>query len=293
MTNKQYHQPVLVKEVIEALRVEAGGKYIDATLGGGGHTEIILKKGGRVLGIDRDREAIDYVEERSKRWIENGKLKLVNSNFDQLAEITDEPRSDWSEVDGVLFDLGISSHQVDVASRGFAFQLEGPLDMRMDSALSVTAADLINALSEKELKSLFFKFGGEIRAGAISRAVVEARKEKKIKTTQELVKIIEEVVRTKSRLHPATKVFMALRIVVNDELNSLTKALPQAVELLKKGGRVVVISFHDGEDRIVKNFVKKNELLKVVNKKPIVAGQIEIISNPRSRSAKLRVAEKI
>lgn len=304
MINKQYHTPVLMAEVMEGLRVREGGRYVDATVGGGGHTEKILEKGGKVLGIDRDNDAINYVGEKLKRWIENGKLKIEKANFDRLSEIieektdchgssADEPRNDWRKVDGILFDLGISSHQIGTAGRGFAFQLTGPLDMRMDSVLSVTAADLVNALSEKELKSLFFKFGGEIRAGAISRAIVESRKNKRIETTRELAEIIEKVVRIKDRLHPATKTFMALRIAVNDELNSLKRALPQAVELLVGGGRLAVISFHDGEDRIVKNFIRKNELLKKVNKKPIVSEQSEIISNPRARSAKLRVAEKI
>lgn len=279
---------------MKKLNIKSEGRYIDATVGGGGHAEKILESGGKVLGIDRDREAIDYVSEKLAKWMEKGNLKLKNSNFNELWEIA--VKNDWQNVDGVLFDLGISSHQIDTAGRGFAFQLEGPLDMRMDAGLSVTAADLVNALSEKELKDLFFRFGGEKKAGLISRAIAEARKRKKIETTRELVEVIERVIPVTARrrkLHPATKVFMALRIAVNDEPNSLKKALPQAVELLVKGGLLAVISFHDGEDRIVKNFIKRSEFLKIINKKPVTAGQTEIAHNPRARSAKLRAAEKI
>lgn len=286
-----YHISVLLNEVMEGLNIKAGGRYIDATLGGGGHTEKILERGGKVLGIDRDKEAMDYVSGKLAKWMENGNLRLENANFDQLKEIAE--KNDWRNAQGILFDLGVSSHQIDTAFRGFSFQSEGPLDMRMDMTLSVTAADLVNALSEKELKDLFFRFGGEKKSGLIARAIVETRKKRKIKTTRELAEAIERVIKNNDRLHPATKVFMALRIVVNDELNSLEKALPQAVELLVKGGRLVVISFHEGEDRIVKNFFRRNELLKMINKKPIMVERIEIISNPRARSAKLRVAEKI
>lgn len=291
MIIKQYHQPVLVKEVIAGFKVEAEGRYIDATVGGGGHTEEILKKGGKVLGIDRDREAIDYVSKKFNRWIEQGNLKLENTNFSHLGEAA--VKNGWKKADGVLFDLGMSSHQINTTSRGFSFQSNGPLDMRMDSELAVKASDLVNALSEKELGNLFMGIGGEKKARLISRAIVKARKIKRIETTRDLVEVIEGVVKRDGHLHPATKIFMALRMAVNNELDSLEEALPQAVDLLAGGGRLAVISFHDGEDQIVKNFIKGNEFLKVINKKPLMAGQIEIISNPRARSAKLRLAERI
>ncbi|MCL5020044.1 MAG: 16S rRNA (cytosine(1402)-N(4))-methyltransferase RsmH, partial [Patescibacteria group bacterium] len=241
-----YHTPVLLKEVIEYLGVKEDGKYIDGTIGGGGHTIEILKRGGRVLGIDADQDAIEYVQGKFK--IGKG-LILVRGNFrniDQIAHL-----NNFENIDGILLDLGVSSHQIDTAARGFSFSKAGPLDMRMDQDLAVRAADLINVLTKGELYELFSKLGETNRALAISDGIVRARGVKPITETQELVSIIGEAhgfrgkaISDKIKAEIAAKVFQALRIAVNDELNSLRETLPKAVKLLKSEGRLVVISFH-------------------------------------------------
>ena len=261
-----YHIPVLLKEVLEALEIKPGEKYIDCTYGGGGHFRGIQKAGGIVLGIDQDPEA----------------KAPVQGNFAHLKEIA--LQAGFDQVAGILFDLGVSSHQLEMDYRGFSFNKEAKLDMRMDQTAGLTAADLINAGSEKELANLFFKYGEERESRKIAKAIVLNRP---IETTNDLAEIILKVSHRSrnDRTHPATRVFQALRIAVNDELASLEEALPQALELLKPGGKLTVISFHSLEDRIVKNFMKKSLLIR-----PSLE---EIKINPRARSGKLRIMEKI
>lgn len=294
-----YHVSVLLKETIEALAVEPEKKYIDATLGGGGHTFEILNRGGIVLGLDVDDDAFTYVKEKLR--VENGELGigkelfLAKGNFRDIDKFAKE--EGFENVAGIIFDLGISSHHVDDASRGFSFQKEGPLDMRMDKSLGVRAADLVNALNKTQLYELFTRFGEERFAKAIANSIVNARKQHPITTTTELSQLISRIVpRREKNINPATRIFQALRIVVNDELTSIEDALPKAIKLLGKNGRLAVISFHSLEDRIVKNvfleFAGKG-VGTVITKKPVVPSIQEQEANKRSRSAKLRVFEKI
>lgn len=267
------------------MKVKQGEKYIDATVGGGGHAVEILKRGGKVLGLDVDPEAIEQV----KRILN---IILVRGNFAHLQEIAQE--CGFDRVAGILFDLGVSSHQLLTNERGFSFTSDAPLDMRMDPDLEVTAADLVNGLRKEELYELFYKLGEERFAWTIARAIVRARSLAPIKTCRELARIIAGVRRQKfERIHPATRCFQALRIAVNDELNNLKAVLPQAVNLLKPGGRLVVISFHSLEDRIVKNFFKERADFRTLIKKPVRPSDAEVEINPRSRSARMRVGEKI
>jgi len=297
-----FHKPVLLKEAIEFLNVRAGERYIDATVGGGGHSAAILKNYAEVLGIDCDPEAIKSAREylssacpARRNGGPNTSWQLARGNFKDLKKIA--LAHGFVPVAGVLFDLGVSSYQLETGRRGFSFNLEGPLDMRMDPDLEVTAADLVNGLTQKELGELFFKFGEERYARRIARAICRERQLKPITTCDELAKIILRVRRRGrfDRTHPATRCFQALRIAVNDELNNLKAALPQALEILKPKGRLVVISFHSLEDRIVKNFLKLaagEGRLEILTKKPIRPTEEEIKANPRSRSAKLRAGEK-
>lgn len=287
------HISVLLKEVIDYLEVEPDKKYIDTTVGGGGHTEAILLSGGEVLGIDQDPTSLFKAENRllacPRRF-----FRLVRGNFINLQSIASENK--FNLVDGILMDLGFASFQVDDPDRGLSFTRNGPLDMRLDPSLGLTAADLINALPEQQLTKLFFEFGDEPRARLFAKRVIEYRKTKKIETTEELSEIITAgYLRGREKIHPATKVFQALRIAVNTELDNLKGALPQAFDLLKSGGRLVVISFHSGEDRIVKDYFRslENECKgQILTKKPIVPSNEERENNPRSRSAKLRVIQK-
>ncbi|MBI2613625.1 MAG: 16S rRNA (cytosine(1402)-N(4))-methyltransferase RsmH [Candidatus Levybacteria bacterium] len=280
-----FHISVLLQEAIAGLKVEKNKKYIDATLGGGGHAREILRLGGGVLGIDVDQEAIDYVRENLKSQISN--LKLVRGNFrdiDRIARL-----NNFEEVAGIIFDLGVSSHQIDAPERGFSFQNEGPLDMRMDQELGVRALDLIKILTKDELNEIFNKFGEESRSWQISEAIVSARSVKEIKTTRELAKIVFKTA------GESKKIFQALRIVVNDELNSIMDALPKALGLLEPKGRLAIISFHSLEDRIIKKhfleFERKN-MGRIITQKPIVPSDAEIALNKRARSAKLRIFER-
>ncbi len=297
-----YHTPVLLQSVIGYLNIKKGEKYIDATLGGGGHGIEIVRKGGKVLGIDVDEESVEYVKSKirnSKHEIRNS--KLVRGNFKDLGEIA---RSNgFDKVSGIIFDLGVSSHQLETEERGFSFQKDAPLDMRMNSSAdeqAVTAADLINGLTRKELYELFTKLGEEQFAGPISDSIIRARQVKPIATTGQLAKAVVDVYKKyhmkRGKINPATKVFQALRMAVNDELNNLRQALPQALDLLLPGGRLVVISFHSLEDRIVKNFAKEQQALvlaRILTEKPVTPDFTEIESNPRARSAKMRVLEKL
>ncbi|MBI4036998.1 16S rRNA (cytosine(1402)-N(4))-methyltransferase RsmH [Candidatus Daviesbacteria bacterium] len=293
-----YHIPVMPKETISYLNVKSGSWYVDCTLGGGGHTKEILALGGKVLGIDLDPEAL--AEVGKVHHIDIGQktdnLILYQSNFADLKNVVN--KFNLGPVAGILLDLGVSSHQLETAKRGFSFNVDAPLDMRMSPNLQVTAADLINALHEKELAELFQKFGEENFAKPIARKIVEERQKQLIKTTDQLAKIILSIRRRSEsdRTHPATRVFQALRIAVNDELNSLKTVLPQILDVLAPGGRVVIISFHSLEDRIVKEFFKnehKNRTLTIITQKPITPTKQEVDFNPRSRSGKLRAAEKL
>lgn len=287
-----FHTPVLLRQTIDNLKIKRGGQYIDATLGGGGHAAAILKIGGKILGIDCDPEAIKAARKHLASACPDTFWRLAQGNFKDLRQIAED--NGFGKVNGILFDLGVSSHQLETAERGFSFNLEGPLDMRMDPALEVTATDLVNGLTKNELEELFKKFGDERASWKIAEAIVSARKLRPIETCGQLVNIVGAG--RGSRLHPATRVFQALRMAVNDELNNLSQALPQAADLLRPEGRLAVISFHSGEDRIVKNFLKdqkgKGNLI-IINKKPIKATTEEIVANPKSRSAKLRVAQKL
>ncbi len=297
----KYHEPVMLEEVMAYLDVKAGRWYVDCNLGGGGHTERILELGGNVVGIDLDPEAILEVankhqiicsKRKGKLRAYSEKLILLQENFSRIQEVMKEvgkPR-----VSGILFDLGISSHQLGSGERGFSFNLDSPLDMRMDKNAQIpTAADLVNGLHERELSELFWKLGEENFARAIAREIVRKRQKQRIETTDQLAQIILKVRKRgkDDRTHPATRVFQALRIAVNDELNSLREALPQSFDLLEDGGRLVVISFHSLEDRIVKDFFAEqaaNGRAKILTKKPLQPALAEVEANPRSRSGKLR-----
>ncbi len=300
-----YHIPVMVKEIVKFLNIKPDNWYVDCSLGGGGHTKEILKRGGKVLGIDLDKDSIRKVADDFNLEVKdiNGQtqatsnnLILINNNFVYVEQIVKS--LSIKPVMGILFDLGVSSHQLETASRGFSFNLDTPLDMRMDQTANIpTAKDLIDGLTEHELAELFWKLGEEKFSKKVARKIAEQRKLKKIETTNQLAQIILSA-KPKSRdnhIHPATKVFQALRIAVNDELNSLKEALPKALEILDPEGRLVAISFHSLEDRIVKNSFKKWEednLAKILTKKPTVPTEEEVQNNPRARSGKLRAIEK-
>lgn len=288
----KYHISVLLHEAIDALQVRAGERYIDGTLGGGGHTRLILAKSGIVLGIDQDQDALDYVQTTLGN---DERLRTVKGNFRNIDEIAES--EGFTNVAGILLDIGVSSHHLDSAERGFSFQHDAPLDMRMDKDLEIKAGDLVNILTKGELYDLFTKLGEERFSRAIVAGIISARKIKRIETTGEFAEIVRKAVPfAKKGIHPATKVFQALRIAVNDELHSLQDALPKAVSVLAPGGRLAVISFHSLEDRIVKHafleFAEKG-WGEVITKKPVIPGDKEIAENARARSAKLRVFKKI
>lgn len=293
------HIPVLRDEVITYLEIEPGKKYIDTTVGGGGHAEAILKSGGEVLGIDFDPEALEIAKKHLTMACPTDVCawRLIPGNFSKLKELA--KASGFTRVDGILFDLGISSYQLDTPGRGFSFSSNEFLDMRINpKEQTVTAKDLINGLNEGELYELFTKLGEERFSRSIARHLCRARRVKPIETGLELAEIIKAAVPSRVRFghSPATNVFRALRMAVNDELNNLKEALPQAGEILTKKGRLVVLSFQSLEDRIVKNYFREQEKegsLKILTKKPVVPSLKEIQANPRSRSTKLRAAEKI
>ena len=294
-----FHTPVLLKEIVDLLQVKQGKKYIDATIGGGGHTGFILSLGGKVLGIDADQDALDHVQESLADKIKNQELVLKKGNFRDLEKIAHSKNFDTSS--GILFDLGVSSYQIDSPERGFSFLREGPLDMRMDQSSPLTADALVNLLEKGELYELFNKLGEEHRAGAISNSIIRARRVKAIQTTTQLTDVVAKAYRFEGEISDFVKnkinqkVFQALRIAVNSELENLKEALPQALELLEEKGRMAVISFHSLEDRIVKQTFREFEekgLGKIITSKPIEATDEEKGKNSRARSAKLRVFEK-
>ncbi len=298
------HVPVLLKEVIDNLQLKSGSKVIDCTLGDAGHSEAILDQigpKGKLLGIDADPESLL----RAKKFLDKfGKqVVFVRDNFVNLKEIVSV--NDFKNVDAVLLDLGWSTPQFKERGRGFSFENNEPLDMRYNGVSGESATDIINEYTEKELEKILRYYGEENLSREIAKDIVGTRVVNKIDHTAPLVEIILGVYRRKLKtdkevpwiggIHPATKVFQALRIAVNKELTVVQQVLPQAVELLSSGGRLAVISFHSLEDRIVKQFFVKNQnkTIRVINKKPIVASEKELINNPSSRSAKLRIIEKI
>jgi 16S rRNA (cytosine1402-N4)-methyltransferase len=304
------HKPVMVAEVLAALKPRPGGRYADGTLGGAGHAAAILAASsptGWLSGCDCDGTAVEAAGRRLAEFA--GRFEIRRGNFSELAG--------WvpaNSCDGVLLDLGVSSPQLDVAGRGFSFQQDGPLDMRLDQRQPLTAADLVNTASAEELAKVFWEFGGESDSRRFARAITHDREQRRFETTRQLAELIERLApRRGKKTHPATKIFQALRIAVNDELGSLEKGLAGAVTILKSGGRLAVITFHSLEDRMVKDFgrarardytftggVDVPELreprlpeLKWLTRKAVKPGAAEVADNPRSRSAQLRVLEKL
>lgn len=301
------HIPVLYKEVLAGLQARPGGRYIDATLGAGGHAAGILEASapdGRLLGLDADPDAVAYARERLQVF--GDRAVLWAGNFRHLSTVAHA--LDFGQVQGILMDLGLSSRQLEDATRGFSFNQEGPLDMRMDPRQGQAAADLLNTLPEQELADLLWRYGEERHSRRIARAIVAARP---VARTDELAELVARTVGRRERIHPATRTFQALRIAVNEELEALEEALPQARDLLRPGGRLAVIAFHSLEDRIVKQFFRKEArdclcppevpvcscghraTLKEVTRKPIRPSGEEVARNPRSRSARLRLAERL
>lgn len=284
-----YHKSVLLKEAIEALNVKKGEWFLDCTLGDGGHALEILRQGGKIVGIDVDPQALKRAKERL------GNVVLIQGNFRDIDNLMRQTELGDQKFAGAIFDLGVSSLQLETPERGFSFAKIGPLDMRMDPNLSVLALDFVNNLSGKELYEIFKKLGEEKYSKLVARALVRARQVKPFKTTTELAGIIVRALGgVRGRIHPATRVFQALRIAVNDELDALKEGLLKVKEKIQKNGRIVVISFHSLEDRIVKNTFRDWEFAgegEVLTKKPVVPDEGEIAQNPRARSAKMRIFE--
>lgn len=299
-----YHLPVLPTEVAEWMAAKPGDFIIDATLGGGGHSEMFLKAGAEVLGVDRDPEALDHTRARLAGY--GSRFSTWEGNFAKLLEIPAIKAG--RKADGLLLDLGVSSRQLDSAARGFSFMREGPLDMRMGPSSPRTAAELVNNASEAELTRIMFEFGEEPKARRIAAALVKQREIKAFATTLELASCIEAAIGRQGRIHPATRAFQAIRMAVNEELESLTAALAAVPQVLKPGGRLLVITFHSLEDRLVKRFLRHRSTplldepgwpeprpnpdlqFQLLARKAIAPSAGEISTNPRSRSAKLRVA---
>lgn len=306
------HIPVLLNETIELLEIKADGTYMDGTLGGGGHSEEILKRldKGRLIAFDQDLDAIGHTSKILEKY--KDKLTIIHSNFVNAKEELE--KIGINKLDGVLLDIGVSSYQIDEKERGFSYMAESLLDMRMDRTKNFTAKDIVNSYSKEELTDIFFKYGEEKWSKRIAEFIIEKRNEFEIETTSQLIDIIERAIPKAARDkkgHPAKRVFQALRIEVNRELDVLSRALPDLVELLNPKGRIAVITFHSLEDRIVKNTFREMQKdcicppglpvcvcghrrkLKLVNNKAIEAGTEELENNSRARSAKLRVAERV
>ena len=306
------HVSVLLRECIRYLDIDPAGTYVDGTLGLGGHSEAILEQlpQGRLIGIDRDDRAIAYAGKRLARF--GSRAILVKGNFGDLEQILDSLGIE--KVNGMLFDLGVSSPQLDDPERGFSYMQDAPLDMRMDETSALTAREVLNTWSEAELRSIFWRYGEERYAGRIAAAVVARREEKALETTGEFVDIIRKAMPAaalREKQHPAKRCFQAVRVAVNDELGSLERMLDRAADRLLPGGRLLVISFQSLEDRLVKEAIRKREdgctcprdfpvctcgfvkTLKSVTRKPVTPDGTELEENPRARSAKLRVAERV
>lgn len=289
MNDKNFHHiSVLRHEAVDSLNVISGFEYVDATAGGGGHIEEMLKKGGKVLAIDRDEEAIEHLKLKF-----GTKIELYKGNFRNIKQIVEKSSS--KNVAGVLFDLGVSSNQLRSEGRGFSFQNDEELDMRMGKDQTLTAYEVVNSYSSADLARIFMKYGEEHNALKIAEAIVRSRKEKPIKTTGDLVDVVMTIKGREQRIHPATRIFQALRIEVNNELDDLREGLKGAMEILSPGGRIVAISFHSLEDRIVKKAfdeAKFKGIGKSLTGKPILPADKELVENRRSRSAKMRIFEK-
>ncbi len=307
------HKPVLLAECLEGLHIRPDGVYVDGTLGRAGHSRAIaaqLTQGGRLICIDRDQAALDAAPRRLEGYLD--RVTLVKGNFSALAQILDG--LGLSGVDGMLFDFGVSSPQLDDGARGFSYLQDAPLDMRMDQSAPLTAYDVVNGYSGEELARIFWQYGEERYSRSIAQAIVEQRSQAPIATTGELVEVIRRAMPAKAlreKQHPAKRTFQAIRIAVNDELGEIERLLPCALERLNPGGRLAIISFHSLEDRLVKTTFAgwakgctcppsfpvcvcgKTPRVRLVGKRPIVAGAAELEDNPRARSAKLRVAEKV
>jgi 16S rRNA (cytosine1402-N4)-methyltransferase len=291
--NNFSHTPVLTVETIEGLHIANGKKYIDATIGGGGHASLIMQNGGVVLGIDQDEDALEYVAMNQEKRIKDKELVLVHGNFINIKGLAIE--NGFGNVDGILFDLGVSSYQLDSARRGFSIKHEEKLDMRMDTSKGMSAFEVVNEYPRDRLIEIFYRYGEEHNAQEIAEAIVAIRKKGEITTTKELAQIIEKVPHKSESIHPATRVFQAIRIEVNGELDAIKEGVGAGIELLNSKGRIVVISFHSLEDRIIKKMFeewKREGRGTIVTKKPLIARGEEIMKNKRSRSAKLRVFEK-
>lgn len=292
---EQIHISVLLDECMGYLKPEANGVYVDGTLGLGGHTESMLElsaPSGKVIAFDWDESALLKATKRLKKY--GQRLTVVRRNFAEINEGLKE--LGISEIDGLLIDIGVSSLQLDMGERGFSFQKDEVLDMRMDDRQKNTARSILQSCSEQELADIFYYYGEERQARPIAAAIAEHRKQEKIETTKQLVAIIAKAVPRRfhpKKIHVATKVFQALRIAVNTELENLGRIIDDGVHYLRPGARFCVISFHSLEDRIVKRKFRENKLLQVVTMKPVVASSSEIARNPRSRSARLRVAERL
>ena len=312
MSNEFHHVSVLLEECIEGLNIKPDGIYVDGTLGGAGHSSRIaaLLTTGRHIGIDRDPIALKVAGERLAPWAD--RVTLVHSNFCEIAKVLDDLNIEG--VDGILLDLGVSSPQLDEAERGFSYMMDAPLDMRMNSEDSLSAHTVVNAWSYEELKRILYDYGEERYAPKIAAAICSRREQKPIETTLELVDIIRGAMppaALREKQHPAKRSFQAIRIAVNDELGSVEKVMADAIPRLNPGGRLAVITFHSLEDRIVKNAMAnaakgctcppnfpvcvcgKKPQVKIITRKPIVSGDEELDRNPRARSAKLRVCEKL
>ncbi len=306
------HVPVLLHECLDALAIKPDGIYVDGTLGRAGHSLEIVKRltTGRLIGIDRDETAIAAAQERLADY--GDRVTLVHSNFDRIGDILADLHIDGA--DGMLFDLGVSSPQLDDAERGFSYMHDAPLDMRMDRTAYLTAREVVNSWSYEELRRILFEYGEERYAPAIAKRIVQHREQQPIETTLELVDIIKSAMppqALREKQHPAKRSFQAIRIAVNDELGAVETVMKKAVPLLNPGGRLAVITFHSLEDRIVKNAMAeaakgctcppsftvcvcgKKPQVRIVTRKPIVSGEEELERNPRARSAKLRICEKL
>lgn len=285
------HTPVLLNEVVKAFSPAAGKSYIDATLGYAGHTLELLKAGATVVGIDQDADLLELAQ---NRIAEAGLSALFTAIHSSFAATLDSDRLNDDSFDGILFDLGVSSYQLDTPDRGFSFRYDAPLDMRMNKDLAVTARDLVNGLGKNELVELFETLGEERAAKKIVAAIIERRRIKPIDSTKQLALLIEKLIPKRGKIHPATKVFQALRMAVNTEREELKAALPSALSKLAQGGLLAVITFHSLEEAITTEFFDgNNQVIELLTKDPILPSPGEIMNNPRSRSAKLRYGRKL